>query len=500
MPRVGAPKVKGALYSDPLPGSSFLIDCSAGHACTLRVLLRRAQGSGVRGGEMKQQKTQMVGANGGGEALGLRARQVKEGGRAVSALERWLMRRLIKASGDPPITFRLWDGQDFYTPADSVGRVTFRDPSVLWRCMFSPEVAFGDAYSDGRMEVTGDLVSVLFCLYRAMEKSGPNAGKRGLVGRLPRAARNTQSGSRRNIHHHYDLGNDFYKLWLDEHMVYTCAYYPNQDLSLAQAQTAKMDHVCRKLRLERGQTVVEAGCGWGALAMHMARHYGVKVKAFNISQQQLAYARERAHAEGLDGQVEFIEDDYRNIAGQFDAFVSVGMLEHVGPENYEELGNVVVRALKSSGLGLIHSVGRSRPMAVNGWLEQRIFPGSYPPSLREMMSIFERHNVSIIDVENLRLHYAQTLVDWLNRFDEHVDTIREMYDEPFVRAWRLYLAGCAASFMSSSIQLFQVVFAPSENNGVPRTRAHIYRDDHGLSAQGALSDDWAQDLGRWRRL
>ena len=169
-----------------------------------------------------------------------------------------------------------------------------------------------------------------------------------------------------------------------------------------------------------------------------------------------------------------VEDDYRNVSGRFDAFVSVGMLEHVGVENYPELGRVVQRVLKSDGLGLIHSVGRSAPTAVNAWLERRIFPGSYPPSLREMMAIFEPYDFSVLDVENLRLHYAKTLTEWLERFDANIDEIRDMYDEHFVRAWRLYLAGCAASFRASAVQLFQVLFSPGLHNQVPLTRTDIY--------------------------
>ena len=211
--------------------------------------------------------------------------------------------------------------------------------------------------------------------------------------------------------------------------------------------------------------------------MHMAVHYGVQVKAFNISHEQIVYAREQAKARGLADRVEFIEDDYRNISGEYDAFVSVGMLEHVGKENYKILGDVINRSLKRGGLGIIHSVGRSRTAPPNAWLEQRIFPGSYPPSLRDMMDIFEHHDFSVMDIENLRLHYAKTLMEWLQRFDDHVDQITRMYDEPFVRAWRLYLGGCAAAFLASTLQLFQVVFAHPSGNRISMTREHVYGED-----------------------
>jgi cyclopropane-fatty-acyl-phospholipid synthase len=359
-------------------------------------------------------------------------------------------------------------------PVDCHERIIFRDRGALLSVVLSPEIGFGDAFSAGRIEVEGDLVDVLERCYRRLDRAGAAAGKRSVLGRLPRPRSNTTDGARRHIQHHYDLGNDFYRLWLDEEMVYTCAYYDTPDATLEQAQRAKFDHVCRKLMLQPGQHVIEAGCGWGSLALHMAREYGVTVRAFNISQEQIAYARARASREGMDGMVEFVQDDYRNIEGACDAFVSVGMLEHVGVQHYRNLGAVIARSLKATGLALVHSVGRNRPTPVNAWLEQRIFPGSYPPSLREMMAIFEPFNFSIIDVENLRLHYARTLREWLVRFDGAADTVRAMYDEEFIRAWRLYLAGCSAGFFANSLQLFQVVCAPSGNNDVPWTRAHVY--------------------------
>ena len=404
-----------------------------------------------------------------------KSRATQEGGRRPNEFDRWLVRRIAVKVGQPDVAMALWDHKDAYCPTgDCRGRIVFRDRGALLSVIVSPEIGFGDAFSAGRIDVEGDLVDVLARCYRSTDRAGAVAGKRTALGRLPRPRSNTKTGSRRHIQHHYDLGNDFYRLWLDEEMVYTCAYYDTPNATLEQAQRAKLDHVCRKLMLRPGQQVIEAGCGWGSLALHMARDYGVKVRAFNISQEQVAYARERASREGMDDQVEFVLDDYRNISSTCDAFVSVGMLEHVGVQNYQALGQVIARALRPNGFALIHSVGRNRPTPVNAWLEQRIFPGSYPPSLREMMAIFEPFNFSIIDVENLRLHYARTLREWLARFDRAADTVRAMYDEEFIRAWRLYLAGCSAAFFANSIQLFQVVCAPAGNNDVPWTRAHIY--------------------------
>ena len=255
-----------------------------------------------------------------------------------SGFDRWLVRRIAAKVGEPDIALALWDDGDAYRPSGAChGRIVFRDRGALLSTVFSPELGFGDAFSAGRIEVEGDLVDVLARCYRSMDRAGGAAAKRSALGRLPKPRSNTTAGSRRHIQHHYDLGNDFYRLWLDEEMVYTCAYYDTPDATLEQAQRAKLDHVCRKLMLRPGQHVIEAGCGWGSLAMHMAREYGVRVRAFNISQEQIAYARERASREGMDRQVEFVLDDYRNIEGDCDAFVSVGMLEHVGVQNYHAL-------------------------------------------------------------------------------------------------------------------------------------------------------------------
>jgi cyclopropane-fatty-acyl-phospholipid synthase len=232
-----------------------------------------------------------------------------------------------------------------------------------------------------------------------------------------------------------------------------------------------MDRVCRKLALRPGERVVEAGCGWGGLALHMAREFGVTVRAFNVSSEQIAYARERARAEGLDDRVEFVEDDYRNVRGQYDAFVSIGMLEHVGAAHYPALGAVIARSLTDRGRGLLHFIGRNRPSPLNPWIRKRIFPGAYPPALSEVCEhVLAPWDLSVTDVENLRLHYVATLDRWRSRFESAAGDVTAMFDDTFVRAWRLYLAGSQAAFATGSMQLFQVVFARGGSNAIPWTR------------------------------
>jgi cyclopropane-fatty-acyl-phospholipid synthase len=392
------------------------------------------------------------------------------------SVEGKLLRRLLSFIGSPPIEFVLWTGERVSPPGKPVvAHVKLRDRATLLGLVKDPHISFGDAYSEGRIAIDGDLVRFIEAMYHAAPVQPKAVRTLGSILRgAHRLRRNTLAGSRENIHHHYDISNDFYSLWLGNTMAYTCAYYPRPDATLDEAQLAKFDHVCRKVQLRAGETVVEAGFGWGGLALHMARHYGVKVRAFNISHEQVVYARERAAREGLSSQVEYVEDDYRNISGRYDAFVSVGMLEHVGVENYPTLGGVAHKVLGSNGRGLIHSIGRNRPAPLHPWITKRIFPGAYPPSLAEFMQIFEPWDFSVIDVENLRLHYARTLTHWLELFDRSAERVRAMFDARFERMWRLYLAGSIAGFTQGSLQLFQVVFAPRGNNSVPMTRAHLY--------------------------
>jgi len=392
-----------------------------------------------------------------------------------SRADRWLLARLLSSLGSPPLELAI-RGSARVPARTPIARVTFESRSTLLWVLADVPLRFGDAYSDGRVTVEGDLVAVLETVYRAGQSKG--SGRDSLARRAAQALHhrhvNTLAGSRDNIHHHYDIGNAFYELWLGSTMAYTCAYYPEPTATLDEAQVAKMDHVCRKLSLKPGESVVEAGCGWGMLAMHMARRYGVRVRAFNISHEQILWARERAAREGLADRVEYVEDDYRNITGHYDAFVSVGMLEHVGVKNYTTLGGVVQRCLGGRGRGLIHSIGRNRPAPLQPWIERRIFPGACAPALSEMARIFEPWDLSILDVENLRLHYAQTLRHWLALFEGAGERVRAMFDDKFVRMWRLYLAGSVAAFATGSLQLFQVVFAPGESNDIPWTRAHLY--------------------------
>jgi cyclopropane-fatty-acyl-phospholipid synthase len=394
--------------------------------------------------------------------------------------DEWVLTQIHRAIGRAPIRMVVKGGADV-TPRgiSPVATVVLQDRNTLADLLRDPEVSFGDAYMDGRLEVEGDLVGFLEVIYKSMESSA-TVGKwysRLASKWLDFWQDNSPTGSRQNIHRHYDLGNDFYKLWLDEQLLYTCAYFPTPSSTLEQAQIAKMDHVCRKLQLQPGETVVEAGCGWGALALHMARHYGVSVKAYNVSREQIAFARERARAEGMSDRVEYIEDDYRAISGKFDVFVSVGMLEHVGLDHFQELSEIIHRSIGDSGRGLLHFIGRNYPAVFSRWIRKQIFPGAHTPSLRAALKILEPKDFAVLDVENLRMHYAKTLEHWLERFESSKHQVAAMYDSRFVRAWRLYLAGSIAAFRVGDLQLFQILFTGSEREPIFWTRDPLYATD-----------------------
>jgi cyclopropane-fatty-acyl-phospholipid synthase len=384
---------------------------------------------------------------------------------ASTALDRWALARIQRTVASALIRFALWDGFELpSSPAQPVGTILFKNRRALFSWIWDPELNFGEAYMFGAVEFRGDLVALLIEIYRALGTATPRS-------EWLRQRSNDVRAARENVHRHYDLGNEFYRLWLDREMVYTCAYFPTPDYALEAAQIAKMDLVCRKLGLKPGERVIEAGCGWGTLALFMAREYGVTVRAFNISAEQIAYARDRARAERLVDRVEFVEGDYREVRGEYDAFVSVGMLEHVGLADYPTLGGVIDRCLTESGRGLLHFIGRNRPGPLNPWIRKRIFPGAYPPILPEVFgNVLQPWNLSVLDVENLRLHYAATLAHWRQRFDAAADEVASLFDDAFVRAWRLYLAGSQAAFATGTMQLFQVVFARGASNAIPWTR------------------------------
>lgn len=402
--------------------------------------------------------------------------------KGYNRVEKWSLEQLFKSLGPFPMRLILGRREEISSSGVShVATVHITDHRTLAELMIDPEMAFGEAYADGRIEVEGDLPRFLEAVYQSSAHVRAGWYQRLTSKLMELWQANSIHGSRHNIHRHYDLGNDFYGLWLDSEMAYTCAYFPSPSATLEDAQAAKMEYICRKLQLQPGDRVVEAGCGWGALALYMAEHYRAHVQAFNISREQIVYARRQAEVRGLSGQVEFIKDDYRNISGRFDVFVSVGMLEHVSVKRYAELGEVIHRSIGDCGRGLLHFIGRSYKGEFSRWIRKRIFPGAYAPTLAEVMRVLEPPHYSVLDVENLRPHYARTLEHWLERFEKASPQVLEMYGPWFQRAWRLYLAGSVAAFRSGTLQLFQVTFAGDQRLDTSWTRAPLYTETIGAS-------------------
>ncbi len=290
---------------------------------------------------------------------------------------------------------------------------------------------------------------------------------------------NKKNTQKSYIAHHYDLSNDFYKLWLDnETMAYTCAYFRTSKDSLEQAQIQKFDHVLRKLQLKKGHTMLDIGCGWGHLLVRAVKEYGASGLGVTLSEEQYTYAVALAKKEGVADKAKFELLNYQDLPKrtiQFDRVISVGILEHVGWGNHGDYFKVVDQMLKPGGISLLHSISQQKEVITDAWIDKYIFPGGYLPSIREVTDHLPDHDFRLIDYENLRIHYAMTLDEWSKRFEANKDKIIEMFDEKFYRMWRFWLAGSSASFRYGPTDLSQFVFTKGINNDLPLTREHLYK-------------------------
>ncbi|MDF1872180.1 cyclopropane-fatty-acyl-phospholipid synthase family protein [Vannielia sp.] len=361
------------------------------------------------------------------------------------------------------------------------GSMQVLNDRALRRICLKPELGFAEGYMDRAITFDG---STLEDAMRLAMRNLAKSGKMPLWVRMAERAKfwvraikqhNTPLRSRFNVAHHYDISDDLYRLFLDRDMQYSCAYFPDPGTGLDEAQAAKKAHIAAKLRIEPGMRVLDIGCGWGGMALTLARDHGAHVTGVTLSKNQLNTARARAAAAGLEDQTAFRMIDYRELDETFDRIVSVGMLEHVGVPYYGEYFAKVSDLLAPDGVALIHTIGRCGPPAIQSdFLNKYIFPGGYVPSMSELALPIEKAGLWHLDIEILRLHYARTLRHWLERFEGHLDKVRAMYDERFIRMWRFYLVCCILSFEEFNQAVFQFQLGHTRD-AAPLTRDYLYR-------------------------
>jgi cyclopropane-fatty-acyl-phospholipid synthase len=363
---------------------------------------------------------------------------------------------------------------------------------------FHPTLALPEAFMEGEVDfVEGDVLSFLHLAYRNMGPTGSidAAWARAIEGLRVAFRRlqqiNTAGRAKRNVERHYDLSGELYRLFLDKDMQYSCAYFERPDMTLEEAQLAKKRHIAAKLRMKPGQNVLDIGSGWGGLGLYLAKSFGAEVLGVTLSTEQHAVATERARTEGLDDHVHFEIRDYRSLSERFDRIVSVGMFEHVGVNHYRSFFDKVATLLKPDGVMVLHSIGRAGPpTATNPFIRKHIFPGGYIPALSEVLPHIEKAGLFVTDVEVLRLHYAETLKHWRERFLANRERAKDIYDERFCRMWEFYLSGSEAAFRWQDLMVFQIQVT-RKNDAVPLTRDYIGKCEKALAmhemAHGAIA-------------
>lgn len=410
----------------------------------------------------------------------------------------WLFKRLLpRLIRKGRLTVITHDGQSFtYGDGDAAWpdlTMRLHDAKVARDIVRDPRLGAGEAYMDGRYSIEGGDILDFVTFVRAnrpwergasdLERKGVTArAGAAIIGRVNRI--NQRRTSKANVAHHYDLSDRLYDLFLDRDRQYSCAYWTDPTNTLEQAQTEKLAHIAAKLHLSPGQTVLDIGCGWGGMALYLNRTCDVDVLGITLSEEQLKVARARAEAAGVSDRVKFALIDYRDVQGQFDRIVSVGMFEHVGPAHYREFFRTCHNRLTPQGVMLLHTIGRiNKPGTTDAWTRKYIFPGGYSPSLSEVMKASERNKLMIADVEVLRLHYAYTLREWYKRVQDKRSEIEALYDARFFRMWSFYLAGATAAFESGGMVNFQLQYC-RDRHTLPITRDYMADAEKVLRAKG----------------
>ena len=388
-----------------------------------------------------------------------------------------LLHQFFKNLVSAPFEVAYWDGdRQVYNGEEAGATIVFHERPATGDLLANPCLYLGEAYMDGVIDFEGDMDVLLkvFAQNRGKMTCGPKepAGKGT---EITGETMNDQDPAE-NIQHHYDVGNDFYALWLDPTMSYSCAFFREPDDTLETAQKNKIDHALKKLELQPGERLLDIGSGWGWLLFRAAEAYGVKATGITLSEDQYQSTREKIKERGLEGQVEVILGDYLELDQPewYDKIVSIGMLEHVGEGNLGRYFQKVDDMLKPGGISLLHSIMGPREYAVNGWITRYIFPGGYIPSLRETIHLLPEYDFHLLHAESLRLHYAKTLDHWLENYLAHWDQVVNMHDRRFARMWKLYLQCCAANFRVSGLNVYQLAFSKGLNNALNTTMQHVY--------------------------
>jgi cyclopropane-fatty-acyl-phospholipid synthase len=398
-----------------------------------------------------------------------------------SALTRFIRSGNLRITTARGNSFRFGDGSG---PAVAV-RLTSQD--ALYRILLDPELRLGEVYMDGGLVIEEGSIADLLHILLAQDRSGkpphfarPQWLLRYLKRRL--AQLNWRRRSRRNVAHHYDLDGRLYSLFLDADQQYSCAYFETPDQSLDDAQLAKKRHLAAKLLIRPGQRVLDIGCGWGGLSLYLAEHLRAKTTGITLSEEQFLRSTARAEEKQLSGLSSFLLQDYRDVQGTFDRIVSVGMFEHVGVGYYDVFFRKAADLLADDGVMVLHSIGRSEgPNITNPWIAKYIFPGGYIPALSEVLPAIERAGLLVTDIEILRLHYAETLKAWRERFLAHAQEVKRIYDERFLRMWEFYLAASEMAFREQNMMVFQIQLTKRQDV-VPLTRDYIAREEQRLRA------------------
>jgi cyclopropane-fatty-acyl-phospholipid synthase len=373
--------------------------------------------------------------------------------------------------------------------------IAIRDSAALRALSLDPDLKLGELYMAGRLTIEqGDIVGLMDILMGNIARAGGASGNHRFLRLLRQSFRifaqwNPARAARAHVAHHYDLSGNLYDLFLDKDRQYSCAYFQHDKDTLDEAQAEKKRHIAAKLHFDRpGLSVLDIGCGWGGLAMDLARHHRANVLGVTLSTEQLAVARQRAERSGLAAQARFELLDYRAVEGRFDRIVSVGMFEHVGVRYYSDFFAKARDLLAENGTMLLHTIGRSDgPGTTNAWIQKYIFPGGYAPALSEIVPVIEKAGLIVTDIEVLRLHYARTLAEWQKRFQAHRAEVAALYDERFCRMWEFYLAGAEMAFRHEGQVVYQIQIA-RKMDALPLTRDYMMArgDNHALNTDGTI--------------